>query len=139
MTLPAADRLAILDLLARGLRALDGGEGEAAAACFSADGVLDVPPHGRFAGREAIAAFVRAHEAAAEHGSRHWTNNVVLEGGGDGVRLACYLLGFDLGGGEGGGPAIAWLALVDAELRREDGEWRLASFRRSLLTPAREG
>ena len=133
MTLPAADRLAILDLLARGLRALDGGDGEAAAACFSTDGLLDVPPHGRFEGREAIAAFVRAHEAAAEHGSQHWTNNVILEGHEDGVRLSCYLLGFDLGVGAGGGPAIAWLALVDGELRREDGAWRLASFRRSLL------
>ncbi|MYE45790.1 MAG: nuclear transport factor 2 family protein [Chloroflexi bacterium] len=133
MTLPAADRLAILELLARGLRALDAGDGEAAAACFTADGVLDVPPHGRFEGREAIAAFVRAHEAAAEHGSQHWTNNVVLGGDEDGATLSCYLLGFDLGAGAGGGPAIAWLALVDAELRREGGEWRLASFRRSLL------
>lgn len=133
MTLPAADRLAILELLARGLRALDAGDGEAAAACFSTDGVLDVPPHGRFEGREAIAAFVRAHEAAAEHGSQHWTNNVILEGDEDGVRLSCYLLGFDLAVGAGGGPAIAWLALVDGELRRENGEWCLASFRRSLL------
>ena len=133
MTLPAADRLATLELLARGLRALDAGDGEAAAACFTADGVLDVPPHGRFEGREAIAAFFRAHEAAAEHGSRHWTNNAILDSDEDGVRLSCYLLGFDLGAGAGGGPAIAWLALADAELRREDGEWRLASLRRSLV------
>ena len=133
MTLPAADRLAILELLARGLRGLDDGDGEAVAACFTIDGVLDVPPHGRFAGREAIAAFVRAHEAANEHGSQHWTNNVILEGHEDGVRLSCYLLGFDLGAAEDGGPAIAWLALADAELRREVGEWRFASLRRSLL------
>ena len=132
MTLPAADRLAILELLALGLRGLDAGDGEAVAACFAADGWFEAAPHGRSEGREAIAAFVRAHEAASEQGSRHWTNNVVLEGNEGGVRLSCYLLGFDLGAAEDGGPAIAWLALVDAELRREAGEWRFASFRRSL-------
>ena len=133
---PAADRLAILDLLALGLRALDAGDGDAVAACFAADGWFDAAPHGRFEGPEAIAAFVRAHEAANEQGSRHWTNNVILEGDEtEGVRLSCYLLGFDLGAAEDGGPRIAWLALVDAELRLEDGEWRFASFRRSLLTP----
>ncbi len=140
MTLPAADRLAILRLLALGLRGLDGGDGDAVAACFVADGWFDAAPHGRFEGHEAIAAFVRAHEAANEHDSQHWTNNVLLEGDDEGgVRLSCYLLGFDLGAAEDGSPAIAWLALVDAELRREDGEWRFASFRRSLLTPSRAG
>ena len=145
MTLPAADRLAIQRLLALGLRGLDAGDGEAVAACFAADGWFDAAPHGRFEGHEAIAAFVRAHEAANEHGSQHWTaprpgplrppNNVILEGAGEGgdVRLSCYLLGFDLGAAEDGGPRIAWLALVDAELRLEDGGWRFASFRRSLL------
>ena len=133
---PAADRLAIQRLLALGLRGLDAGDGEAVAACFAADGWFDADPHGRFEGHEAIAAFVRAHEAANEHGSQHWTNNVILEGDEtEGVRLSCYLLGLDLGAAEGGGPRIAWLALVDAELRREDGEWRFASFRRSLLDP----
>ena len=138
MTLHAADRLAILDLLALGLRGLDAGDGEAVAACFVADGWFDAAPHGRFEGHEAIAAFVRAHEATNEQGSQHWTNNVILERdeGGD-VRLSCYLLGFDLGAAADGGPAIAWLALVDAKLRREDGAWRFASFRRSLLTPTR--
>ena len=133
MTLPAADRLAILELLARGLRGLDAGDGEAVAACFAADGWFEAAPHGRFEGRAAIAAFVRAHEAANEHGSQHWTNNVILEGHEDGVRLSCYLLGFDLGAAEDGGPAIAWLALADAKLRREDDKWRFASLRRSLL------
>ena len=105
MTLPAADRLAIQRLLALGLRGLDAGDGEAVAACFSADGWFDAAPHGRFEGHEAIAAFVRAHEAANEHGSRHWTNNVILEGDEtEGVRLSCYLLGFDLGAAE------AWAA-----------------------------
>ncbi len=132
MTLPCADRLAILGLLARGLRGLDSGDGDAVAAGFTTNGVLDIPPHGRFEGREAIAAFVRAHEAANEHGSQHWTNNVILEGDEAAVRLRCYLLGFDLGAAEDGSPAIAWLALGDAELRREDGEWRFASLRRSL-------
>ena len=133
MPVAATDRLAILELLARGLRGLDAGDGEAVAAGFAAAGVLDVPPHGRFEGREAIAAFVRAHEAANEHGSQHWTNNVILEGDEDGVRLSCYLLELDLGAREDGGPAVAWLALADAELRREGGEWRFASLRRSLL------
>ena len=140
---PAADRLAILDLLALGLRALDAGDGDAVAACFAADGWFDAAPHGRFEGHEAIAAFVRAYEAANEQGSQHWTNNVILEGDEtEGVRLSCYLLGFNLGAAKDGGPRIAWLALVDAELRHEDGEWRFASFRRSLLTPTwaeREG
>ena len=136
MTLPAADRLAIQRLLALGLRGLDAGDGDAVAACFAADGWFDAAPHGRFEGHAAIAAFVRAHEAANEHGSRHWTNNVILEGDKtEGVRLSCYLLGFDLGAARDGSPRIAWLALVDAELRREDGEWRFASFRRSLLDP----
>ena len=136
MTLPAADRLAIQRLLALGLRGLDAGDGEAVAACFAADGWFDAAPHGRFEGHEAIAAFVRAHEAANEQGSQHWTNNVILERdeGGD-VRLSCYLLGFDPGAAADDGPGIAWLALVDAKLRREDGEWRFASFRRSLLDP----
>ena len=138
MTLPAADRLAIQRLLALGLRGLDAGDGEAVAACFAADGWFDAAPHGRFEGHEAIAAFVRAHEAANEHGSQHWTNNIILEDDEtEGVRLSCYLLGFDLGAAEDGGPRIAWLALVDAKLRREDGEWRFASFRRSLPTPPR--
>ena len=134
MALAAGDRLAILELLARGLRALDGGDGEAAAACFTADGALHVPPHGRFEGHAAIVAFVRAHEAANERGNRHWTNNVILERGAGGeARLACYLLGLDLGAGADGGPAIAWLALADARLRVEGGEWRFARLGRSLV------
>ena len=62
MPLPVEDRLAILHLVGRSSQATDAGDGDAVAACYTADGVYDVGSWGRYEGRGAIASFIISAE-----------------------------------------------------------------------------
>ena len=132
MTLPAADRLAILDLVARYNHAVDSGDADARAETFTADGVWDSETGGVIRGREAIREHARARAPFA-HTWRHWTGSPVVEGGGDGARARQYLL---LLGVEGPLRPLLIGAYEDT-LRREPDGWRFA--RRRLVTHARGG
>lgn len=132
MTLPAADRLAILELVARYNRAVDSGDADARAETFTADGVWDSETGGVIRGREAIREHARTRAPFA-HTWRHWTNSPVVEGGGGEARARQYLLllGID------GPPRPRLIGAYEDTLRREPDGWRFA--RRRLVTHARGG
>ena len=90
MALTAADKLEILDLVARYNHAVDSGNGPAYADTYTDDGVFEYP-RGRAEGRQGLIDLV---QAIADHipGVRHWSGNWVIEGDGDHATMRCYLL-----------------------------------------------
>ncbi len=97
MALPAADRLAILDLAARYNHAMDSRDAEGWADCFTPDGVFDGGPRLQASGRDGLVAFME-RLIARDIPALHWTNNPVIEGSGDHATLTLYLLVIDLRG-----------------------------------------
>lgn len=128
MSLTWADKLEIRELVARYDQAIDGGDAEAWAACFTEDGSWDGPIH--VEGRKALLAFARGlatnPDFAPLRGSRHFVANFLVEGDGDEARLRCDNL--MLMPREGG---VAGLAVADYDdrLRRVDGRWLFSSRR----------
>ena len=94
MSLTIADRVEIADLVARYMHALDRRDGEALAATFTEDGVLDVADR-RIAGRSALLDFVRAGTGTFSSGNRHWSSNLLIDGDGDAATASCYILVVD--------------------------------------------
>jgi len=88
------DRLAISDLFVRYTNALDRGDVETIADCFTLDGSLDSPAVGRHSGHAAIRAFAERFARFHERGSqlRHVISNLMVEIDGDRARATCYLL-----------------------------------------------
>jgi uncharacterized protein (TIGR02246 family) len=120
MPLTTDDRLAIQDLAARYNTAIDSGNGDAWAATFTPDGTFE--SGGRtHQGTDALAAFAKGF-AERMAGTRHWNNNLLIEGDGDQATLGCYLL--LMKGGQ-----VVTSARYEDTLRRVDGAWRFASRR----------
>lgn len=123
MPLSVADRLDIHELLARHNHAIDSGDAGAWAATFTTDGTFN--SGGRtLAGTEALKAFA-ADFATRLPGSRHWIDNLVVEGEGDEATARCYLQLLKTGGGEP--VALVATARYEDTLRRIAGVWRFAS------------
>lgn len=123
MPLSVADRLDIQELLARYNHAIDSGDAAGWAATFAAGGTFT--SSGRtHTGTQALQAFA-ADFATRLPGSRHWNNNVVIEGDGDQATTRCYLQLLKTGGSE---PAtLVTTAKYEDSLRRVNGAWRFAS------------
>ncbi len=130
MTLPAADRLAILDVIIRADEAASRRDADAYIALFTPDAVLD-GTQGRHAGREALRASVGPIWAAEGPATFHLTlNPVVVPGPRDGQAVArSVLLIID----PGEPPAIRAAAVITQELRRAEGSWRIT---RRTVAPA---
>lgn len=123
MPLSVADRIEIQELLARYNHAIDSGDAAAWAAAFVADGAFTSGGRTR-TGTQELQAFA-ADFAARMPGSRHWVNNMVIDGDGDQATMRCYLQLFKTGSG---GPAtLVTTATYQDTLRRVDGAWRFAS------------
>lgn len=123
MSISIEDRLAIQDLYARYNHAVDLGDPDGWAACFTSDASFHTEVTGTLRGREALAAFARTLNAQMT--TRHWTNNLLLEATDGGARGKCYLILLRL---PGGSPAtIAMTGIYTDELTREDGEWLFSS------------
>lgn len=90
MALSTADRLEILELVARYNHAIDSGDGPGWADTFTEDGVFETA-RGKTEGRDALAKFVEGF-ATNMPGARHWNNNHVIEADGDGATHTCYLM-----------------------------------------------
>lgn len=95
MGLSMEDTLAIQALYARYNHAVDFGDAEAWADCFTSDAVFEAQPVGPLTGREALVDFAHWYRDTIK--GRHWTNNLLLEAMPGGARGTCYLILFRLG------------------------------------------
>lgn len=84
MTLTAADRFEIHELIARYNRAVDGGDPGAWVETFAPDGVFESLLVGTFEGREQLVAFAESFAVEPEYqtwtGGQHWIGNVIIDG-----------------------------------------------------------
>ncbi len=93
--LTAADRVAILGLIARYNNAVDDREPEAWAETFVPDGQFEIVGGPTIAGRDSLADYVRSMPAPD---SRHWTANTIIEGSAAAASVKCYLAMIGKGG-----------------------------------------
>jgi ketosteroid isomerase-like protein len=129
MTLPAADRLDILDVVTRADEAASRRDADGYVALFTEDAVLD-GSQGRHVGRAALRASVGPIWAAEGPATLHLTLNPVIEGDGAEAVVRSVLLIVD--------PAapvtLRAAAAITQRLRREAGQWRIAQ--RAVSEPA---
>jgi ketosteroid isomerase-like protein len=129
MTLPAADRLDILDVVTRADEAASRRDADGYVALFTEDAVLD-GSQGRHAGRAGLRASVGPIWAAEGPATLHLTLNPVIEGDGAEAVVRSVLLIVD--------PAapvtLRAAAAITQRLRREAGQWRIAQ--RAVSEPA---
>ena len=132
MSLSAADRLAVLEVITRADEAASQRDADGYVALFTEDAVLD-GTQGRHAGRRALRAAVGPVWAAEGPPTLHLTLNPVIESGpaGDQATVRSVLLIID----PAAPPAIRTAAAITQELRRTDGAWRIA---RRTVAPAAE-
>ena len=130
MTLSAADRLAILDVITRADEAASRRDADGYVALFTEDAVLD-GTQGRHAGRAALRAAVGPVWAAEGPATLHLTLNPVIEPGPSPgqVTVRSVLLIVDATAP----PALRTAAAITQELRRTDGTWRIT---RRTVAPA---
>ncbi|MEO9256012.1 MAG: nuclear transport factor 2 family protein [Tepidiformaceae bacterium] len=122
-TLTIEDQLAIQQLYARYNHAIDGGKGDAWAACFTADGTFD-SASGSFAGTEQLAAFATAFAQRLK--ARHWITNLVMDAANDGATGSCYLMLLRLGNAEKP-TSILTTAIYHDTLKNVGGQWKFSS------------
>ena len=130
MTLSAADRLAILDVITRADEAASRRDADSYVALFAPDAVLD-GTQGRHVGREALRASVGPIWAAEGPATLHLTLNPVIEPGlsGDQAVARSVLLIID----PAAPPAPRAVASITQELRRTEGSWLII---RRTVAPA---
>lgn len=126
MALSTDDRLAIHELYARYNHAIDSGDSEAWAGCFTADGVFE-SGRGSFRGSEQLIAFAQGFAERTK--ARHWTNNLILDETPEGVAGKCYLMLYRLGEGA---PDIMASGLYHDTLTQAPEGWRFVS--RTVIT-----
>ena len=123
VTLSAADRLGILDVITRADEAASRRDADGYVALFTPDAVLD-GAQGRHAGREELRASVGPIWAAEGPATLHLTLNPVIEPGHaeDQAVARSVLLIVD----PAQPPALRAAAAITQELRRVDGSWLIA-------------
>jgi ketosteroid isomerase-like protein len=130
MTLSAADRLAILEVITRADEAASRRDAAGYVALFAPDAVLD-GTQGRHAGAEELRASVGPIWAAEGPATLHLTLNPVIEPGPSDVQAVArsVLLIIDAAPP----PVLRQAALITQELRRADGSWLIT--RRTVAPP----
>ena len=126
MPLTLADRVEILELLARYAHVIDSGDGESYADCFTGDGAIELGRSGlHVQGRAALVEFAR-EDHARSGAARHLTNSPIIEGDGDGATIDVYLLRLyqERSGDERRG--LGPVGRYHDTLRRVGGRWRFA-------------
>lgn len=123
----SADEMAMLDrLYAEQAHAIDGGEAEAWAETFTANGCFASPSHGApVSGRAALTAFARdSHAGNGRRQIRHWLNNLVMRReGDDAARVTAYALIVAID--PGSAPVMLRSVVFDDRLTRSAGGWRI--------------
>ncbi len=122
MPLSIEDELDIMDVLARYNHAIDGGDAEAWADTFTADGLFE-GSRDTVKGRAELLEFVRNRDPEVR--IRHWNNNVLIEGDGDDASMRVYLLSLDVSGP----PKLRSSGVYHDTLKRVDGQWKFSHRR----------
>jgi hypothetical protein len=132
MSLTWEDKLEIVELHARYNRAIDTGQAEAWADCFTQDGVFDART--RYAkGTAELIDFARFyHQEPTFKGAVHWNANIVIDGDGDEADVHA---DFALIRSEPSGGRIMSTGSYASIVRKVDGEWRFA-LRKSTVGSA---
>jgi uncharacterized protein (TIGR02246 family) len=96
MSMTALDYEEIRQLLARYNFAVDLGDLEGWADCFTPEGVFLCTPEGgpltgRHTGRDALVAYAAKHYEINQGRARHWNWNLVIAGDGGSATMRCYL------------------------------------------------
>jgi ketosteroid isomerase-like protein len=124
MPLTVADRVEILELLARYAHAIDTSDGEAYADCFTDDGVIELRSSGlHVQGRAALVEFAREDHARGG-AARHLTNSPIIEGDGDRATIRVYLLRLTQDRSLDERRGIGPVGFYHDTLRRIAGRWR---------------
>jgi ketosteroid isomerase-like protein len=133
VTLPAAERLAIVEVITRADDAASRRDADAYVALFSPDAMLD-GTQGQHAGREELRASVGPIWAAEGRASVHLTLNPVVEPGpaDDQATVRSVLLVID----PATPPVIRAVAMITQELRRSGASWLIT---RRTVAPAGAG
>lgn len=130
MSLSAADKIEIQELVARYNRAIDSGDVEGWVETFVPDGVFEGLVVPTFRGHDELRAFATAFwtepEYAEWRGAQHWTINMIIDGEGDSATLFAYHIMFKP---DGAGSDPALMCAYDDELVRVDGGWRFSRRR----------
>ena len=129
MTLSAADRLEILDVITQADDAASRRDADAYVELFTEDAVLD-GGQGRHAGREALRASVGPIWAAEGPATVHLTLNSLVEEHGEDRAVTRSML---LIVAPGPPAAIRTVAVITQTLRRCAGSWRIAE--RTVAAP----
>jgi hypothetical protein len=122
MSLSVEDQLAIQQLYARYNHAIDFGDADGWAACFTPDGVFNGGPGGSQKGTEALKGF--ASGMAKQIKARHWNTNLIIDGSGDSASGKVYLMLMNLAEGKAT-PLIT--AVYHDELKRTGQGWLFTS------------
>ena len=118
----------IRQLLARYNFAVDLGDAEGWADCFTPDGVFHCTPEGgpltgRHEGREALVAYAKQHYALNRGRARHWNWNLEIDGDGQRATMRCYLGAFRATAADS--PAtLGVTGVYRDQLVKADGRWR---------------
>jgi uncharacterized protein (TIGR02246 family) len=123
------DRIRIGDLFARYMWAIDTGDVETLAGCFTEDGSLESPAVGQYSGRKSIREFAKRFAAFRERGSqmRHVISNLLVDADGDLASAKCYLVVFLT---KDGASRLLGPGRYECDLRKVDGRWL---FQRRLV------
>jgi ketosteroid isomerase-like protein len=123
LALTIDDQLAIQQLYARYNHAIDSGNAEGWAACFTPDGVFN-SGQGEFKGTEALKGFVQGFSQQLK--ARHWVNNLLVDGDGATADGTCYLQLLRLTGD--GKPAQLLITAIYVDtLAKTGGDWKFTS------------
>ena len=119
MSLTEADRLAISEVIARYCHATDDGDGDATAAQFTADGILEISGAWQARGTEQIAEIGRIPNKPM-----HWVNSIVIDGSGSTAESTVYYAAIRQGGD------LLATGRYDSKLTKQlNGDWKLVHHR----------
>lgn len=134
MSLTAADKIEIQELVSRYNRAVDSRDAEAWADTFTEDGVFESMRVGTHRGRAELVRFAEwfwtSDECAPWRGGQHWATNFIIEGDGDHASLFCYHIMFMPASPDEVNAVI--MAAHDDLLAKVNGSWR---FTRRKVVP----
>jgi SnoaL-like protein len=143
MPLTLEDREEIRGVIARYDFAIDLGDPEAYANCFTEDGVFlhtgageKSGMAGKYTGRKELHDFCKSVYEFAEGQLRHWNNGVqILEGDGETAEMRSFIIGFTVGVYPV--PKIFETGIYYDKFRKVNGKWYIA-FRNFRCDPQPE-